>query len=787
MKSVKGLIKPLCWAVAGATFGGTAAAEDYFLEEVVVTAQKRAQSAQDLGVAIMAVSGESLREQGINNGNDLARIVPNFSLTEVAGLTVPIVRGVGLQNFRINDSPTTSFYLDEVYQTSVAAAAFSMFDLERVEVLKGPQGGLYGRNSIAAAIQVISVKPDINEAANGEVNVGVGSFGSRETEFGFGFPLSDRAAMRVAGRWEKSDEGASHIPSTDTDYGAKDRWAGRVQLRYQPNDELDLLFKIHGGSDDSELPLLRSVGLYTDIGTAAGIGAPGLSLGLLGGLLAPGAPGTGLCASILAGNGSDSQTCATVTGATPADLGQGGSSGNDRFAADNPSLAPRLENDWLGASAIATLELGDYTLTSVSSFDTLDYHRLTDFDATQMQSQDTDYASKIDFWAQEFRLAYEGSDSVSWLVGLNYAEDELQEDSWLHGADGVLPIFYGGAVSSSQKYTQKTEALAVFGHAEWQLAERWRGIGELRYTDADKSIEGEQLMVLGDGSVAPFFSADDSTSFQSLSGKVGLEFTPSNDVLLYGSVSRGFKTGGFFGGFATTTDALEAYDEETILAYEAGIKSDWLDHKLRVNASVFFYDRSDVQQSASNPSGSTRVARLTNIGDVESTGAEMDISWLPTSSLLFNLSLGYTDTEVVDSDFVSVSAVTFLPEGSLEGVNVPNYSKFSANFSGRYQRALTDSLLASVQLEYSYRSEKDLALILNPEIENALFKEPSYGLFNLRVALFDADEKWRVSLFAENLTDEEYRIEAGSDGLFGLRERYGEPRTWGASVNYSWD
>jgi len=787
MLNLKTLAKTMACVVGGSTCF-SAWADDFYLEEIVVTAQKRTQSAQALGVAITAVSGEALREQGIHNGNDLERIIPNFTIKNSGGLVVPIVRGVGLQNFRINDSPTASFYIDEVYQTSVASAAFSMYDLERVEVLKGPQGGIYGRNSIAAAIQVISAKPKVGEAASGDLVLGYGSYGSKETEFGASFPLSDKAAMRIAGRWENSDDGPSRGVQSRSNFGAVDRSALRVQMSYQANEDLEFLFKLHGGQDDSELPMLRTVGLYTDIGDATAFGFSTLSMGMLGGLLAPGTPGTGLCASILAGRGSDPESCATVTGVTPTNLGLGASTGSSRFEAVDPSLKSRVENEWLGASAIANLDLGDYRLTSVSSFDSLDYRRLIDFDGTSIESQDTDYSSKIDFWAQEVRLAYTGSETVDWLLGINYAEDQLDEYSVLSGAEGVLPILFGGATFSPQVYKQNTQALAVFGHGEWDLTDGWRAIGELRYTDADKSFEGEQKFGFADGSTVPFFLADESTSFESFSGKLALEWTPKDEMLIYASVSEGFKTGGYFGGFITSLGQFDSFDEETILAYEMGIKSDWLNNHLRVNASAFYYDRSDVQQSASNPSGGTaRVARLTNIGDVETTGAELDLIWLPTASLQFNVSLGYTDAEIVDSDFVSVSAVPFLDSGSLEGLNVPNYSKFSGNFSGRYEKALSDSILASVQLEYSYRTKRDLTPILNPETEKALFQEPAYGLVNLRVGLASTSDQWRISAFVENLADEEYRVEAGSDGLLGLVERYGEPRVWGLNMSYSWD
>lgn len=770
----------------GAVIASGAAVAEGVLEEVVVTAQKRAQSAQDIGIAVAAISGDAMREQGIVNGEDLAKAIPNFSVQNIsgAGLPVVIVRGIGLQNFRINDSPTTSFYVDEVYQTSIASVEFSMFDMERVEVLKGPQGGLYGRNTIGGAVQVISAKPDIGEGFSGYVTAGYGKYARTQFEGGATIPLSDIAAARVSGRWEQSDDTDFESTTGDFEHGEQDRWAGRLQLHVTPSDTVDLNFKLHGGNDESESPLLRTVGLYQNVGNAGALGAEGVSLGL--GLALNGLPGGGLCDAVATGNGADSRNCATLTGVTPADYGLGDSDDDRYDAAGDVNFQPGIENQWYGASLVATFELGDYSLTSVTGYDDIDYRRFNDADGTPVQFQDIDYGSTIEAWTQEFRLAYVGGDTVNWVVGINYAEDELAENTILFGAEGVLPLFFGGATFSPQDYVQETEAVAAYGHGEWRFADNWNLVGELRYTKEDKSFSGGQVFGFADGSTAPFLSTDDDTSFDAFSGKVGLDWTPADNVLVYGSVSQGFKTGGFFGGFVTSQAQFDPFDEETILAYELGIKSDWLDNRLRANGSIFFYDREDVQQSAADTSGTVDIARLSNVGDVEASGAELDLTWLATESLMLQLSLGYTDSETVESTF-ETSVLPLIADSSLEGTNTPNYSKFSANFIGRYEMPVTEYLLGSVQLEYSYRSDRDLSVLTNPALEKPLFREQGYGLVNLRVGIGAQDGQWKAAAFVDNLTDEVYRVEARADGLFGLRELYGPELTWGVNFTYNWE
>ena len=763
--------------------------EDLFLEEIIVTAQKRAQSSQDVGLAITAISGAAMMEQGITSGNDIGKAIPNVDVKNHGGggLGVVIVRGIGLQNFRINDSPTTSFYVDEVYQTSIAAVDFAMFDMERLEVLKGPQGGLYGRNTIGGAVQVISKPAVIGADANGFLNLTYGQYDQTNTEFAAGVPLSDKAAIRVSGRVERSDGKQYNSTVTGEDYGEDDRWATRVMLSLAPSESVDLQFKLHAGADNSELSLARSVGLYQNIGTGAGLtaltGVPfysNLSLALLSGQSS-----AALCDSILAGNGSNSNTCATVSGVTPEAYGQ---TDGDIYSSSSAGYEPKLDSTWAGASLMASFEFEDYTLTSISAYDNIDYRRFIESDATPVLLMQIDYGTEIDFWSQEFRLSYDGEENFSWIAGINYSGDKLEENTILY-SEGFLPLLYAATgltvVFAPQDYAQESEALAVYGHGEWQFADQWQFVGELRYTNEEKTFEGTSSLGDISGAIVPFLSVDDDTRFESFSGKVGLNWTPNDNMLYYASISEGFKVGGFFGGFATSIEQLEPYDEETILAYEMGLKTDWLDHRLRMNAALFYYDRKNVQSSAADATATVRISRLSNIGDVVSYGGELDLTWLASQNLTLQLGLGYTDAEIVDSDFVA-SGLQVLDAASLEGANVPSYSKASANFLARYEQPIGASLLAHAQFEYSYRSERDLGIIINSAIEEAIFKEPSYELVNLRLGLADTEAGWRVSAFVENLFEEEYRVQIDGDGLYGMRELYGDPRVWGVGFNYEW-
>jgi len=751
------------------------------IETLVITSQKRIQNIQKVGIAVTALYGDDLREQNIGKAIDIEKVVPNMSVKNNGGGGVPIVmvRGVGLQNFRVNDSPTTSFYIDEVYQTSIATASFSMYDLERIEVLKGPQGGLYGRNTIGGAIQIISTKPSLTDGNIGFIDLGIGSFNTKEIEFGANFDISTNVAARVSGHLDQRDDGDDYSTATNEHYGEADRWGLRAQFLYQASDEIDFLLKAHAGSMEVELPLLQSLGLYANIGDAGAFGYEDTSLGLLSGLL--GAGPAGLCDSVLSGQGTNQQSCATLTGVTPENYGLSDSN----YASASQSVLPYLDNNWSGLSLISNVDFNGTTLTSITAYDTIEYHRTQDSDATSVVFLDGDYYTDIDFWSQEFRLTSAADDTFNWILGASYSEDTLTESSGLFGSEGILPLLFDGAINTQQNYKQKSDGYSVYGHSTYALTNALNLITELRYTKENKSFVGDTTLGFAPGVDVPIVAIDDSASFSALSGKLGITYAASDNLFFYGNVSKGFKTGGFFGGFVTSVEQLAPYDEETIWAYEVGFKSDLLDNRLRINGSVLKYDRQDVQANAADPTAVVSIARLTNIGEVDTRGAELEFTWLATDDLLIELDLGYTDAYISKTNFESATAVPLLESASVEGANLPNYSKFSANFLARYEHDISTQFSGAIQLEYSYRSDLDLSLILQPEIENAILNEPGVALMNLRYVLNNSND-WKITASIENLTDEIYRVETTNNGFFGMHERYSIGRTWDVTYSYNW-
>ncbi|MEZ6011415.1 MAG: TonB-dependent receptor [Hyphomonas sp.] len=741
---------------------------------VVITAQKREQSIQDVGLSVTAMSGDQLLERDVDNLEGVLDFVPGTGFYDVTGGGVPIIilRGVGLQNFRINDTPTTAIYVDEIYQTSVAEAAATLFDVERVEVIKGPQGGLYGRNAVGGAIQVISRAPDLSKQ-EGYVNLGYGEYGRIQAEAAFGAPVSDKLGFRISGRLVTSDDTYFHSVPGNFDHGAEDKWAARGILLYEPSDSAELKLKVHGGADTSETPLLRAVGVYARLGLDL---VPGYNLADGAVLNAGGAaPGLGsLCTAILDGR-RDANNCETLDGLTEAEHGL-----VDRFDSAS-NFRPHLDNNWWGISGQGVFRFGDYTLTSITAYDEFEHGRSVDYDAVPSVQQQVDYGSTIEAWSQEVRLSHDSGGALSWLIGASYAEDTLTESTLLTGTTGLVPLAFGGLTQAEQPYHQDTDAIAAFARMDVAATEQVKLILEGRYTSERKAFEGGvNLPEIG----VPLTYAKDSATYDAVTGKVALEWTPADGALLYASISRGFKSGGYFGGFATSNAQLEPFDKETIIAYEAGFKTDWPAQNLRLNGAVFYYDRQDMQASGFDTSGAIGINKLTNVGDAETLGAELEAAWSPVDFFSLQANLAYIESEIVKSDKTTSDIFVSTAAASFKGARLPNQPEFSANLIARLEKNVGALGNGFFQTEYSYTSEQDLRLVVIPE-ERAVSTEDGYSLVNLRAGLEAADGAWSASVFLTNAFDQKYRSVVANDTLGGIYEIYGAPRIWGISLNHA--
>ena len=749
------------------------------IEEVVVTAQRRAQSVQDVPIAMAAYTGEQLEELGLKDLRELIEYVPGIELyDDRANSSQPtwIIRGVGLADFNSNNTPTAAIYYDDFYLTSNAMGGIGMFDIERVEVLKGPQGGLYGRNTTGGAVRVESVKPSLEES-DGYVQASYGRWDRVNVEGAFGTQLSDRAALRIAAMTNQGGGWQDTLATPgDDDWGDSDFFAVRAQLLVQPTDEVSFLLKVEGGRDQSETLLGHSVGAYD--------------------------PLTGdYCAAVL-GGGRDDNTCISWANLTNlfngADIGPLPSDQSDNGKVVTANPINELDNEWISASLRVDVDMQGFTLTSITGYIDYSTEQVWDYDGSFLDAGHEYNDSPIEAWSQEFRLvSSDDGAAFNWQVGISYSEDELNEFRSFTFSDNLL--IFGGLPSSDRGFDQETEAWSVYGEVSYAVNDSVQVHGSLRYTDEEKTLRdgfttlnvepGDPGKTLGVPLAVFIEDVDkDYELDEQWAGHVGIDWTPGDNTLVYGRVTRGFKSGGFFGGFALSDEELDPYLEETVWAYEVGIKTDLAERTLRVNAAAFYYDYQDVTGFTSVFSAVTQTAltKLDNIGDATHKGFELDVVWLPrgVDGLSFNAGLAWLDAELDSS--ATFLAQDFVTDVSYDGLERPYAPDFSYFVQGRYEWAVGDGLSAMIQVSYSWRDDLVHDDVSGHPVDAGLFALDDYGLLNARVQVGSADRRWSVALVGRNLTDEEYLANTTFDNLGSYLYTYGQPVSYAAEFSYNW-
>lgn len=698
------------------------------LDEIIVTAQRRSQNINEVGITIAAFDSDAIRDLGMQTAIDVASHTSNFSvntlITNVPNFTI---RGVGVNDYAINQATSVGVYVDDVFLSSPALLLFQMFDTERVEVLKGPQGTLYGRNTTGGAVVFVSKTP--TDTPQGSAAVEIGNYGYYAIDAALSGPLGDGLSGRIAVNSTQSD-GFQESLVTGNDHGGLDRVSARVILDWRPTDDLLLRLNLRTGRDKSSLNSL----------TTPGVGS------------------------------------STTSGGT----------------IDSIDGVPYRDSESTGASLIAEWQLPSVKLTSVTSYDHLDRFEFGDTDGLEIDGRiDQVLVSDIKQFTQELRVNSAGSGPLTWVAGLYYGEDEI-DDSTVYQVTGAgFPPFvfgvqspYAALDSLGNTYLQKSESRAVFGQAEWSFAERWTVTGGLRYTEETKELNDVTTPWVdepGPGESGPvrrgllFPPESFSEDFSAVSGKVGLDFRMNEDALLYASISKGFKSGGFQGTLVFSPANIIPFDEETVLAYEVGTKLTMADGRLQINGAAFFYDYENLQAQGTIPGGAGGVENLfalQNIGDAEVLGVELDIQAAPTDRLTFGLGVGYLDAEIVDPFIAEVQ-----PGGR------PAMSPtWDLNGQARFVFLENTSATWFVQGDFQYQGE-----VFFDIYETPFLRESSYTLYNAAIGVESAGKRWRATVWGRNLADTEYRVGGFTGGVAGPVQAFGAPRTYGVSFSYRFD
>lgn len=725
------------------------------IEEVVVTAQKREESLQDVGVSISAFTGEEIHDYGMNNAWDLAKTTPNFQVTSFYENSRPeiVIRGVGQNNtFGSIDQSPTGVYNDEVYVGARAAMLTQMFDLERVEVLRGPQGTLYGRNTTGGAINFISRKPSF-EGSGLSGAATYGRFDQIEGELAGGMALSDTLAFRGAGIY-RTDDGFSKNEFDGSSMSDLESWAGRLMLAWRPTANAELLFRLHGSTAESSLAI-HHIGF--------GDNEPNMLYPVFGGPAYQENP--------------DFHTLS-----------------NDR---------PGFEdNEVWGASIHADIEWSDIAFTTIVSYDEVDTAIREDGDGTPIDWFTIDYNDQFDSWSVEQRAASQIKDGLlgglDWVLGFYYYSDEVNTANVTRiGVEPFLsfPIFGGpGGLVGTSAYTQESHNWALFGDAQYPVTDSIQLNMGLRYSFEEKDFDWLLGQTVG-GFVIPPARTIANEDWDSFTGRLGAEWSPTEDMLWYLSFSKGFKSGGF-NGVALTFPLPSlpdlTFDPEFNEAVELGLKSSWFHNRLTLNAALFHNRLTDQQILIVLPGN---IFTVRNVAESTIKGVEFDAHFQPTDAFNIRATLGLMDAEF--DEFTDPGSGRDLSGNPLSAA--PDVS-----FNGLVEYVFATPALAggtiTPRFEWSYSDDQNFDRYGDNRIDSgfgfpipeAVDVQEEYWVLNASLTWRSANERYSVQGWVHNLADEEYFFktignfaDSGSGG--GATGYAAPPRTYGVTFRFSYE
>ena len=785
------------------------AAENQVIEEVVVTAQKHSQSANDVPITINAFTGETLQDQGVVTAENIALLTPGLTVNETAATGVPLytIRGVGFQDYSTAASSTVGLYLDEVAIPYTVMSRGLLFDVQRVEVLKGPQGDLYGRNTTAGQINMVSNKP--TEDFELGLRSSIGSFDTVDVEGFINGAINDRVNARLAFKSVQSGEGWQKSTTSGDELGEQDVTAVRGMFDIELGDNATLLLNVRHVTDKSEN---KANTPYN--GTLIGRGEFSNPYSPLNQYLLP--TGSNFGETPPWYSTDDNEAAGWTNSYTSAITGR------------TFSLRPKRDNELTGFSAKLEWDIGDITLTSITAFDNFERVEANDWDGGFYNDSSNINTTDLDVFSQELRLSGT-TDNLVWIAGLYFSEDEMEEYYHYFMSDsvfgngsipwGAAPFLFSPILELDTKYKQKTESRAVFGHIEWQFAERWRLTAGLRYTQEDRDWAGCTFSA-DDGTLAGFlnfaFGANlaagdcgtidddpnspnyifaniggpnvndsfhvfrDEIDTKKWMGKLGVDFMVNDDVMLYLSWANGFKSGGFNGANSNTTSQLEPYNEEELTAIELGIKATLLEGRMQLNASVFDYDYEDKQEQDRAVTFVGNISGLTNVPESTIQGAELDVQWLATDNFSLNVGVAWLDTEVDEWMAVDGAASSWptVVRRDASGIELAQAPELQYNILARYEWNLTDSWLVGLMGNLNFKDDTSGGA----QIEDAT---EDYTVINAAISFDNLETGWGIQVWSRNVTDEEYYPAAYTGGNGPFVRSMGLPRTYGITFEYN--
>lgn len=769
-------------------------------QEIVVTAQKREQKLRDVGIAVSVLNSDAVKDMNIVTATDIVRAVPNLKFNAYGSSQVVFnIRGVSQNDYGDQQEPPVAVYQDDSYASSITTASFPVFDMARVEVLRGPQGTLFGRNATGGAVQFISNQP--TDLAEGYLSATYGSFNQTILEGALSGPLAEGLSARVSGVYNRDDGYMKNITPGEKDRGANNHFALRGIVAMEPSDTFKARLTMRYAKADKE----RQAGIYS---------------------LAPTCPNAQFQGEFLAAD----QVCEYWNNYYGASY-NGGVAGSSANGYTNPAITPSqggdpwktagtgpayVDRDIFGTTFRIDAGTGNFDFTSITDFTHMKKFYIEGGDGVPELPYDFDnptaydpfttgpcpapaqnvtcYASGTLFYqrantkqiSQEFRGSFTSDNNYLVLGAYGLVIDGK------FGAKYATPfVMYDPLVSIDQK----SESIAVFAQDEYKLSDNLKIIGGVRYwRDTKKgdyhAKEGFSGLTVNwgpnnievidptgatDTSLITAKPVDASQTYSGITGRLQLDYKPSDDTLIYASYNRGSKSGGFT--FSTGTpypgmyavDAVNniVYRPETLNSYEVGFKGK-LGDRTELNLAGFYYDYKNYQAFV-------QVGYIQTVRNLPATnkGIEAEFTTRPIDGLTLQVNAAWQDSEVKN---------IILPDGvTNETHRMPQAPGISGNALIRYEFPLAGGT-ASMQADSMY-SGKSCFTVLCAPVE----REGAYHVENIRLGFDTEDGKINIGAFVNNIFKEAYRVYAFDGSLYwgDTLGVYAKPTTWGVNLRYN--
>lgn len=722
------------------------------LEEVVVTAQKREETLQEVPIAVSAVTGENIENLNITDLQGLRGSVPNVQIdqfTNSPNSAVFTIRGIGVADADPYAGNTVSVVVDGVPQYFNMVSLLDLFDIERVEILRGPQGTLFGANSTGGAVNVVTKQP--TGEWGGKARVTMGNWGRRNINLSADFPIiEDVLAGKVTVSKHERDGWVKNVVN-GKDMGSQDITAVRGYLKWTPDSDFDATLLAEHVRSRNGSPIVVSGAV------------PGEALYV--------APGT---------EGMYQQPCKSAAKPCKAPSTYYAANSSVRDKSDRDTWAATLTMNWYDTA------FGD--VVSITGYKEFELYELTDQDGTPRFLDDTIRYTEGWQWSQELRTSFSVSDNIEMLVGGFFMKTHYEHLQDFRIQFGEVP-----GVRQENPQEQDNWAGSLFAQAYIDLTDRLQLQAGLRYTYEKTEMDAGLYTFVDPSGYVEFgggmfvdeqsLSASGKESWDNVGGKLGLNYQWSPDVMLYGYYARGFKSGGFTGRLGIVED-LGPYDQEEVDTFELGFKGDFFDGQLRANLAVFHTDYKDMQlaQIYFTKDGAGAVIQgnsILNAADSTIRGAELELTALPPiDGLTLSATLAYLDAEFDKFEAFNPNADEFQ---DYSGNKLQNSPKFSGSLSAAYDFALAGGF-GQFRIEYSYTDEKYLTSFDNSP--RTLIQ--SIELINANLNWSPASGNWTIGLWGKNLADERYIASVFEAPTIHALVSYGAPREYGLSLDIHW-